>query len=209
MENRPAPDGTDPGTEASGIRRLQNITQAEDLCSLSLDTLMALFRASPAPESVRRLDGHPAGVGVAPIILSGGRIERWLRRYAQSERFIWHGKSFASLSDDDGCGWGYNRLAVGPVLDAFPFRTFLGPSRIDGRPSLILDFDVPRNPWWERRTWDELREVGPGVFGGTTGLRLFNRYRPLAWFACDTNRQVTLEGTVTAPVGPIRREERG
>jgi hypothetical protein len=163
------------------------ISCAEDLREQSLEVLMALYRASPAPDSVRRLDGHPVGVGIGPIILSGGRFDRWLRRYSKSERFIWHGKSFVAVSD--AAGWGYNRLAVGPVLDAFPFRTFVGPSQLDGQPALILDFNVPRNPWWERLTWDELREVSPGIFAGTTGLRLLGKYRALAWFACDTTRQ--------------------
>jgi hypothetical protein len=184
-QDRHDPDGIEQGT-IDPIAPA--VATGEDLRTLSLDALMALYLASPAPDSVRRLEGHPAGVGIGPIILSRGRFDRWLRRYAESDRFVWHGKSFVTVSESEG--WGYNRLAVGPILDAFPFRTFVGPSRIDGRPSLILDFNVARNPWWERLTWDELREVGPGVFAGTTGLRLFGKYRPLAWFACDTNRQV-------------------
>jgi hypothetical protein len=171
---------------------VERVSRAEELRALSHEELMALYLASPAPESVRRIEGHPAGVAVAAIILRGGRLERRLRTWAESDRFLWHGKSFVTISDNEG--WGYNRLGAGPMLDAFPFRTFVGPSRIDGRPSLILDFNVPRNPWWERLTWDELREVGPGVFAGTTGLRVFGKYRALAWFACDTNRQTPMHG---------------
>jgi hypothetical protein len=67
---------------------------------------------------------------------------------------------------------GWNRLAVGPLLGVFPFRTHIAASRIDGASSLVLDFDVPRNPRWCRPTCDELREVAPGVF---TGMRLYGR----------------------------------
>lgn len=173
---------------ASGI----TLSRAEDLRLLSNNELIDLYRKGTAPTSVRVVEGHPAGLGVAPIILSGGRFERWLRRYSQSERFIWHGKSFESISDNEG--WGWNRFGVGPVLGAFPFRTFIGPSKSDGAPTLVLDFNVPRNPWWERLTWDELREVIPGVFMGTTGLRLLGRYRVMAWFAVDTTRQTPPSG---------------
>ena len=168
------------------------VSCAEDLRRLSNEELMDLFQKGSAPGSVRAVEGHPAGVAIAPILLSGGRVERWLRRYSQSDRFVWHGKSFESISDTEG--WGWNRLGVGPVLAAFPFRTFLGPSKNDGAPTLVLDFDVERNPWWERLTWDELREVSPGVFMGTSGLRIFGRYRRMLWFAVDTTRQTPLCG---------------
>jgi hypothetical protein len=182
-----------PSTGLRGRERaVSSVVSAEDLRLLSSDELMDLYRRGSAPSSVRALEGHPAGLGIALIILSGGRIDRWLRRRSRSQRFAWHGKSFVSISDSQG--WGWNRLAVGPVLGAFPFRTSIAPSRNDGAPALALDFDVPRNPWWERRMWDELREVIPGVLLGTTGLRLFGRYRPLAWFAVDITRQTPPTG---------------
>lgn len=180
------------GSEVAAASGPAGVARAEDLRSLSNEELTTLYRNSLAPVSVKAVDGNPAGLGVAPIILRGGRFERWLRRYSTSERFIWHGKSFESFSDREG--WGWNRLGVGPILGAFPFRTYIGPSRFDGAPCLVLDFNVPKNPWWERLTWDELRECAPGVFFGTTGLRLFGKYRRLAWFAVDTNRQTPLIG---------------
>jgi hypothetical protein len=165
---------------------------AEDLRLLSDDALTDLHRKGAVPSSVRAIEGHPAGLGVAPILFSGGRVDRWLRRYSQSQRFPWHGKSFESISDSEG--WGWNRLAVGPLLGVCPFRTYHAPSRIDGALALVLDYDVHRNPWWQRRMWDELREVMPGVFLGIAGARLFGGYRRLAWFALDTTRQTPLRG---------------
>jgi hypothetical protein len=188
-----APESS-PGTGLRGPERAaaSSVANAEDLRLLSKDELMNLYRRASAPSSVRAVEGHPAGLGLTPIILSSGRIDRWLRQYSRSQRFPWHGKSFVTLSDSQG--WGWNRLAVSPVLGAFPFRTYIGPSKTDGAPTLALDFDVPRNSWLARRIWDELREVIPGVFLGPTGLRLFGRYRPLAWFAVDTTRQTPLSG---------------
>jgi hypothetical protein len=84
---------------------------------------MNLYRGGSAPSSVRAVEGHPAGLGIALIIFSGARVDRW------------HGKSFVSISDSQG--WGWNRLAVGPVLGAFPFRTCIAPSKNDGAPTRL------------------------------------------------------------------------
>jgi len=167
-----------------------SVACAEDLRRLSKDELWEWYRNGSAPGSVRAVEGHPAGLGLALTILSGGRADRWLRRYSRSQRFPWHGKSFKALSDSEG--WGWNRLALGPFLGVCPFRTYIAPSKSDGAPTLVLDYDVPRNPWWLRLTWDELREVIPGVFLGTVSVRLFGGYRRLAWFAVDTTRQAPL-----------------
>ena len=180
------------GTEEREATADTTAVCAEDLRRLSSDELMRLYRSGSAPGSVRAVEGHPAGLGIALIVLSGGRIDRRLRRYSRSERFPWHGKSFTALSDEEG--WGWNRLAVGPLPGVCPFRISVGPSKTDGAPALVLDYNVPRNPWWQRRTWDELREVLPGVFLGIVGLRLRGGYRCLALFAVDTTRQTPLQG---------------
>lgn len=194
-ENGPSTTLRGPGGTAASP-----VVCSEDLRLLSKDELMDLYRKGSAPSSVRAVEGHPAGLGLASIMLSGGRIDRWVRRYSRSQRFPWHGKSFVAISDS--LGWGWNRLAVGPVLDAFPFRTYIAPSRTDGALTLVLNFDVPRNPRWGRLIWDELREVIPGVFLGPTGLRLFGGYRQLAWFAVDTTRQTPLPSLTGGRPGP-------
>ena len=180
------------GAVADGVGTEPAVSYAEDLRRLSDEELMALFQKGSAPGSVRAVEGHPAGVAIALSVFSGGRVERWLRRYSQSDRFVWHGKSFESISDAEG--WGWNRLGVGPTLAALPFRTFVGPSRNDGAPTLVLDYDVAKNPWWLRPIWDELREVIPGVFMGTVGLRILGRHHRMAWFAVDTSRRSPLSG---------------
>jgi hypothetical protein len=183
-------EGPGTGLEEHDASAVTTVVCAEDLRQLSADEFMRLYGSGSAPGSVRAVEGHPVGLGLALIVLSGGRIDRWLRRYSRSQRFPWHGKSFQSISDTEG--WGWNRLAAGPVLHAFPFRTYLASSRIDGAPALVIDYDVPRNPWWQRKVCDELREVIPGVYLGIYGVRLLGGYRRLAWFAVDTTRQKPL-----------------
>ncbi len=158
--------------------------RAEDLRELSLDELMDLFRNGRAPTSLAAIEGDPRGVGIGLHFWSLGWIDRWLRERTKAERFLWHGKSFRMKTETEG--WGFNRTGRGPILTVFPFKTSLGSSVIDGEPCVIIDYDVPRNPWWERLTWDELREVSPGVFLGVTTLRLFGRHRVSLWFAVDT-----------------------
>jgi hypothetical protein len=168
------------------------IDPAHELRSLNADQLLERWKAGTVPDTIRMLDGDPRGLGIALHILTGSWFERWLKRYSLKETFPWHGKSFRSTSDTEG--WGWNRIAIGPILDIFPFKTRIGTSAVDGKQSIILDFNVPRNPWWERLTWDELREVEPGVFLGLTTLRLFGRQPIMLWFAVDTTRDSEWHG---------------
>ncbi len=158
---------------------------AEGLRNLSADELMKLYLKGQAPTSLAPLEGDPRGVGIGLNVWSGGWFDRRLRRRAALPGFTWHGKSFRMKSETEG--WGFNRLARGPLVAIFPFKTSLGASILDGEPCVIIDYDVPRNPWWQRLTYDELREVGVGVYLGITTLRLFGRKPVVLWFAVDTN----------------------
>jgi hypothetical protein len=160
------------------------IIKATELRDGSPAELMDLFRKGGAPTSLAPLEGDPCGVGIGLNVWSGSWFDRWLRKRAALPRFAWHGKSFRMKSETEG--WGFNRVGRGPLVTVFPFKTGLGPSVLDGGPCVIIDYNVPRNPWWERLTYDELREVGPGVFLGITTLRLFGRRPVLLWFAVDT-----------------------
>jgi hypothetical protein len=69
--------------------------------------------------------------------------------------FLWHGKHF---QDDctlvnQWCGF-----------KAIKARVYPGPSWLDGRPSLIMDYSTTSHVWADVR--DELREVAPGLYLG-------------------------------------------
>ena len=150
---------------------------ASELRSLTHEALLTRYLEGGCPERVDVLDGDPAGLGLGLSVLAGGRVDRAMRRRAAGPRFVWHGKSFRSLTATEG--YGFNRFGVGRVIGALGFRTSIGRSVLDGRPAIALDFATPVR--------DELREVSSGVFLGPTGVRLRGRYRQLAWFAIDTN----------------------
>jgi hypothetical protein len=168
----------------------ERFADAETLRILSHQELLDRYLAAPAPTGVAALDGDPAGLGLGLAVLAGTPIDRLLRRRARRPGFGWHGKSFRSQSRRHG--YGFNRLRTGPVTGALAFSTQMAASRVDGRPTIALDFDLPRNPRLLRATLDELREVLPGIYMGPTGIRARGRYRPLAWFAVDTTQPVEL-----------------
>lgn len=167
------------------IRATPEGLRADDLRDLGTDQLLVLFRGGSAPETLESLEGDPRGLGLALQLFRGSWLDRWLQKRSRHERFIWHGKSFRMKTPIEG--WGFNRIAKGPLVALFPFKTCLGPSVVDGQPCVILDYDVPRNPWWERLTYDELREVSPGVYLGISMIRWFGRRPIVIWFAVDAN----------------------
>jgi hypothetical protein len=118
---------------------------------------------SGEPPSLRELDGAPRGRMLAFAgPLGQGRAFETLRRFAASRYFPWEGKSFHANNERDGRG--INR--VRNLGDWFRFETSLGPSAIDGKPCLVLDYDLSPNPWAIRQIHDELRRVSPRLFLG-------------------------------------------
>ena len=102
-----------------------------------------------------------------------------VRRAARSRVFPWAGKSFASF--DETRGRGINRVRL--LGDAFAFETSIGPSVIDDRPCLILDYDQPSNPWIIRQVHDELRQVAPGLYLGPAMWKRKSGPKLLLYFA--------------------------
>jgi hypothetical protein len=137
-------------------------TSLDDLAAKSVRELALLYATGTVPR-LRDLDGTPRGrmlTWVGP--LGKGAAWRALRRFARSRTFPWGGKSFASRTDAEGRG--VNRVLL--VGDQFEFATRIGPSVVDGKPCVILDYDQPTNPWFIRKIHDELRQVGPRTYLG-------------------------------------------
>jgi hypothetical protein len=75
-------------------------------------------------------------------------------------RCLWRGKHF-----QDGCELVNQWCGV----KAIRARVYPGPSWLDGRPALILDYQHTSRVWADVR--DEIREVAPGLFLGAMYLR--------------------------------------
>lgn len=143
---------------------------AQALLDRKRSDLEALYRSSgpgPLPDGASR--GFAA---IAPGTPAGGATEAVFSLF-------WHGKIF-----DRQRGVLINRLTVGHLVKA---KVFIGPSLLDGKPSVIIDYKD--TSWLAGAIRDEIREVAPGVYLGFAFVRDENGGAPRAdiVFALDFN----------------------
>jgi len=151
----------------------------DDLARMSASELGPLY-ATGTPPILTELDGTPRGRMLAFVgPLGHGRPFDGLRRFAESPFFPWGGKSFTSKSPQHGAG--INRVRA--VGDLFRFETRFGPSEVDGKPCMILDYDLSPNPWFIRKIHDELRQVSPGLFLGPAMWKTRDGAKLVLYFA--------------------------
>ncbi len=161
----------------------------DTLAAKSSDELDAIYRAATVSTTMHAADGALVGRMLAvrglPALLAAP-----LRRWAASPSFVWEGKTFQAESDTRGVG--HNRVLVPGVFgrqNLFPFATSFGPSAIDGKPTLILDYDLDVNPGYIRKIHDEIREVSPGVFLGPAMWKRERDKLLVLWFALDARAE--------------------
>jgi hypothetical protein len=157
----------------------------DTLADLSSAELESLYRAATVSSSMRAADGALVGRMLAVRGLPEP-IAAPIRRWAASASFLWAGKTFEAASDTHGVG--HNRVFGGGVLgrqNLFPFETAFGASAIDGKPTLVLDYDLAVNPGYIRHVHDEIREVSPGMFMGPAMWKSGAAKTLLLWFALD------------------------
>ena len=143
-----------------------------------------LYRRGTMPKSYQALDGKPKGRMLAVRLFDKGPLLSGIKRFAENDRFPWDGKSFDSITEKEGKG--INRVHVLGQHNLFPFKTRTEPSAIDGKECIMLDYDLPENPWAIRKIRDELREVSPGLFLGPAMWKDNKGGAALIlWFAID------------------------
>ena len=181
-----SPSITSPGaSHVGGYTGLQPPQTLDALAACSLDELDALYRGASVSSTMHAADGALVGRMLAMRGLPGP-VARMARRWAGSPSFAWEGKTFQAASETHGVG--HNRVRVPGVLgrqNLFPFETVFAPSAIDGRPTLVLDYDLDVNPGYIRRIHDEIREVSPGLFLGPAMWKRGAEKVLVLWFALD------------------------
>ncbi len=173
-------------TSTSSSPSRTSLHTLDTLAARSSDELDALYRAATVSTSMHAADGALVGRMLAVRGLPRG-IAGPLRRWAASSSFVWEGKAFNAASDTRGVG--HNRVSIPGALgrqNLFPFDTGFGPSAIDGRPTLILDYDLSVNPPYIRRIHDEIREVSPRLFLGPAMWKGARARSLVLWFALDS-----------------------
>jgi hypothetical protein len=130
----------------------------------STSALRAAFRNAPEP-TVQHLVGEHRGEYVGPLWLrTAGPVMMRLGRMPG-----WYGKRFALVAEGPaGTLTGVNLLRSGEqIIDSIPMTAAIGPSRLDGRPALIIGYPVDAPFPWPRVT-DELRPFGDAALMGVT-----------------------------------------
>jgi hypothetical protein len=121
-------------------------------------TLDGLLRMNPMELDMVYRQGISAAVPDGPIrgtaLLAPGT--RRARVLARSARLVWQGKVF-----EPGEATAVNRFFGMRLIRA---QVYQGPSWLDGRPSLVLDYSQTSRIYANNR--DEIRQVGPGLFLG-------------------------------------------
>lgn len=177
---------TPTSTPTTGASARASIHSLDSLAARSSRELDALYRAATVSTTMHAADGALIGRMLAVRGLPGP-IAGAVRRFAASPSFVWEGKTFQASSDTRGVG--HNRVFVPRALgrqNLFPFDTLFGPSAIDGKPTLILDYDLDANPSYIRHIHDEIREVSPGLFLGPAMWKGERDKSLVLWFALDS-----------------------
>lgn len=163
-----------------------SIHNLDSLARKTADELDALYRAATVSRTMHAADGQLVG-RLLTVRGVPGPVASPLRRWAASRSFVWEGKTFHAASDTRGTG--INRVFVPRLFgrqNLFPFNTSFGPSALDGKPTLILDYDLDVNPGYIRRIHDEVREVAEGLFLGPAMWKRGSERALVLWFALDS-----------------------
>lgn len=175
-------------TKTSSTPTRSALHSLESLAARSLSELDALYRAASVSTSLHAADGALTGRMLAVRGLPAA-LGALLRRFAASRSFVWEGKTFQATTETRGVG--HNRVSIPRALgrqNLFPFETLFGPSALDGKPTLILDYDLDVNPGYIRHIHDEIREVSPGLFLGPAMWKGEGGQALVLWFALDARR---------------------
>lgn len=170
-------DTTQERSDVAQSARSTRTYAADGLLKLDSDELLKLYRGASTPR-LRDISGDTIGklimgCGVTPL------IHRWLSGLLR-ETNAWNGKTFRQ--QDDRRGDGYNRMFE-ETRHMFPFNTYIGRSRAGDFDALLLDHDVPENPFHIRAVKNEVRELSPGLYLGQAYVRILGRSRLACYFS--------------------------
>jgi hypothetical protein len=161
------------------------VRSLDELARMPDRDLARLYARAAMPDRMRRLDGDLVGRMLA-VRGTGRAVLRALASIAATSGFPWEGKSFEATGDERGTGINRVRLGGGGRHRLFPFRTSFGPSKVDGRPAVLLDYALPDNPAVIRAIHDEVREVSPGLYLGPACWKKADGSAPIVlWFGLD------------------------
>jgi hypothetical protein len=175
-----------------------------DLREASTFELLSLFRDLPLP-SIEEMSGdYDATLLQQPNLAAD--INGF---FAVGLPFSpWLSKGFRPVNETEGRGYNSFRQ-LGKVVQRYPMRTLIAPSRYDGRDSYTLIYKAYRSTCGLINMVDEVRRVDDGLYLaiGTWGFSKRQRQIPLPFALRSTDREYL--GDVGAPISsfePSKRE---
>jgi hypothetical protein len=174
-------DSSTSGGQAQGTKRV--ISQVYTLSSLvgghpeALRTIYETGRPAETAELGDSPRGRLLALGPSENVFMAVRP---IVRALATDALPWKGKVF-----DHGGNSGQN-VVFG--RRAFRFHVEVGPSNIDGKPTLLLNYGdaAYKNPWPVRAIVDELRAISPGVaIGPAFFLRAGRAPELFLWFGLE------------------------
>lgn len=133
----------------------------EQILAMNRDSILALWKTLP-PIPLEELNGHYQG-----LVPNAGVKDRQARArdYMYNENSVrgyWLGKAYKKTGNNEGEGYNRWRFPNGKIVRNLRFSTKIGPSLIDGKPALIMNYGA-----YNKSTLiDELRKLDQYVYLG-------------------------------------------
>jgi hypothetical protein len=166
----------------AGKRVFAGVRSLDELVGGHPDALRALYEGG-RPADLAALGEAPRGrmLALGPASEAFMLLRPVLRALA-TDALPWKGKVF-----DHGGNSGVN-VVFGKHM--FRFHVDVGPSAIDGEPTLVLRYGEPsyKNPWPVRAIVDELRSIGDGVAIGPAFFTNKGDRHLWLWFGLEPRR---------------------
>ena len=144
------------------------VASLEALSEMGPAQLDQVYRqAGPGPVPEGRVRGRA-------LLYPGTKLAKPASRFA---RILWQGKVFRS---EDSTA--INRFVGVRIIRG---RIYMGPSWLDGRPSMILDYEGTSVVYGKNR--DEIRQVGPNLYLGLMYARTKPSPSKTMYFALQTS----------------------
>src|SRR4029079_8746722 len=174
-----------------------------DLREASTFELLSLFRDLPSP-AIDEMDGdYDATLLQQPNLAAD--VNGF---FAVGLPFSpWLSKGFRPVNDSEGRGYNSFRQ-VGKVVQRYPMRTVIAPSRYDGRDSYTLIYKAYRSTCGLINMVDEVRRVDDGLYLaiGTWGFSKRQRQIPLPFALRSTDREYL--GDIGTQISSFEHSER-
>jgi len=178
MSPRPSAKSSESATTSQPGWIMGPVRALDSLIGAHPAALLDLYREGRPIDSAElegRLRGRMLGIPVETAFMLMQPLVVLFARHI----YPWRGKRF----DAGGMG-GHNFFVRGQGLR---FRCEPAPSEIDGRPTLLILYDLPGNLWPVSRMVDELRFVGDTVMIGPSSLRTRTGSLLFAWWGLETS----------------------